>query len=198
MIEKPHAPSTERNREPILDVLRQYFADRKQVLEIGSGTGQHAVYFAQALPQLQWQCSERADQLDGIRAWLHEAALPNTPPPLELDVAHAHWPEQTFDAVFSANTLHIMPWSAVQQLFARLPQVLAADARVVVYGPFNYDGKFTSDSNAQFDVWLKQQEPHRGIRDFEAVDALAQQAGLKLLEDRAMPSNNRCLVWAKA
>jgi cyclopropane fatty-acyl-phospholipid synthase-like methyltransferase len=196
MNDKPHAPSTERNREPILEVLRQYFSDRRQVLEIGSGTGQHAVYFAQALPQLQWQCSERADQLDGIRAWLHEAVLPNTPPPLELDVAQAHWPDQRYDAVFSANTLHIMPWSAVQQLFAHLPQVLAADARMVVYGPFNYDGQFTSDSNAQFDVWLKQQEPHRGIRDFEAVNALAQQAGLKLIEDRAMPSNNRCLVWS--
>lgn len=193
-MEKPTAPSCEKNREPILEVLREHFADRRHVLEIGSGTGQHAIFFAEHLPHLRWQTSDRAENLPGITAWLQEAALPNTVLPLELDVTAA-WPERRHDAVFSANTLHIMPWSAVECLFARLPDALAANARLVIYGPFNYGGQFSSDSNAAFDRWLKEKAPHQGIRDFEKVHALAQAAGLELLEDRAMPSNNRCLVW---
>lgn len=193
-MEKPTAPSCEKNREPILEVLREHFADRRHVLEIGSGTGQHAIFFAEHLPHLRWQTSDRAENLPGITAWLQEAALPNTSLPLELDVA-AVWPEQQHDAVFSANILHIMPWSAVECLFARLPDVLAANARLVIYGPFNYGGQFSSDSNAAFDRWLKEKAPHQGIRDFKKVHALAQAAGLELVEDRAMPSNNRCLVW---
>ncbi len=195
-MDKPNAPSCERNREPILEVLRQHFADRHHVLEIGSGTGQHAIFFAEHLPQLTWQTSDLAENLPGITAWLQEAALPNTPPPLQLDVLQA-WPAQHYDAIFSANTLHIMPWAAVESLFAGLPGIMAPDAKLVVYGPFNYGGHFTSDSNASFDRWLKDKAPHQGIRDFEKVQALAQGAGLQLLEDRAMPSNNRCLVWQK-
>lgn len=192
--ERPHAPSTERNREPILAVLREHFADRREVLEIGSGTGQHAVHFAAALPHLRWQTSERADALPGIRAWLASASLPNTPPPLELDVGGT-WPAHRFDAVFTANTLHIMPWSAVEQLFTALPDVMTPEAVLAVYGPFNYGGRHTSESNAAFDQWLKQGAPHQGIRDFERVDALATGAGLRLRADIAMPSNNRCLIW---
>lgn len=193
-MEKPHAPSCERNREPILEVLKEHFADRRAVLEIGSGTGQHAIFFAAALPRLTWQTSDRPENLPGIAAWLAEAALTNTPAPLEFDVVGT-WPAQRFDAVFSANTLHIMPWPAVESLFAGLPGVLAAGAKVAIYGPFNYGGRFTSDSNAAFDVWLKDKAAHQGIRDFESVHALAERAGLRLIEDRAMPSNNRCLVW---
>lgn len=193
-MEKPNAPSCEKNREPILDVLREHFADRRQVLEIGSGTGQHAIFFAEHLPHLLWQTSDRAENLPGISAWLNEVALPNTPAPLELDVQQV-WPKQRHDAVFTANTLHIMPWMAVEHLFANLSGVLAADARLVIYGPFNYGGQFTSESNAAFDRWLKEKAPHQGIRDFERVHQLALAAGLELLEDRAMPSNNRCLVW---
>ncbi len=196
-MEKPDAPSCERNREPILAVLRDHFADRRAVLEIGSGTGQHAVYFAAALPHLSWQASDRAANLAGIRAWLDEAALPNTPAPIAFDVSAA-WPQQRFDAVFSANTLHIMSWTEVERLFAGLPGILADDARLVIYGAFNYGGQYTSESNAVFNAWLKSQGAHQGLRDFEAVDALARQAGLTLLEDRAMPSNNRCLVWRSA
>lgn len=195
MTDKPHAPATERNREPILDVLRLHLHASRSVLEIGSGTGQHAVFFARALPQLQWQCSDRAENLDGIRQWLDDAALPNTPAPVELDVGVGPWPERRFDAVFTANTLHIMGWSEVERLFAGLPAVLAPGARVVIYGPFNYGGRFTSESNAAFDARLRGDDPRRGIRDFEAVDRLAQAAGLRLLEDRAMPANNRCLIW---
>jgi len=196
-MEKPNAPSCEKNREPILGVLREHFADRRHVLEIGSGTGQHAIFFARHLPHLHWQTSDRAENLPGIAAWLQEAALPNASLPFELDVA-ADWPKLHHDAVFSANTLHIMPWSAVERLFASLPDVLAADAKLLIYGPFNYGGRFTSDSNAAFDCWLKEKAPHQGIRDFEKVNALARGAGLDLLEDRAMPSNNRCLVWQVA
>jgi cyclopropane fatty-acyl-phospholipid synthase-like methyltransferase len=194
--DKPHSPSCDRNRDPILAVLRDHFMDRRNVLEIGSGTGQHAVFFAAALPHLAWQASDRRENLAGIRMWLDEAALPNTPPPLELDVNGA-WPRQRFDAVFMANTLHIMSWAEVERLFAGLEGVLAADARLVVYGPFNYGGQFTSESNAKFDVWLKERGAHQGIRDFEAVDALARGIGLVLLEDRAMPANNRCLAWQR-
>jgi cyclopropane fatty-acyl-phospholipid synthase-like methyltransferase len=195
-MEKPDAPSCARNREPILAVLREHFADRRSVLELGSGTGQHAVFFAGALPHLTWQASDRAENLAGIQAWLDEAALPNTPAPLELDVSGA-WPAQRFDAVFSANTLHIMSWGEVERLFACLPDAMTGEARLVIYGPFNYGGRYTSESNAAFDAWLKAQGPHQGLRDFEAVNVLAGRAGLMLVEDRAMPSNNRCLVWRR-
>ncbi|HSW12766.1 MAG TPA: DUF938 domain-containing protein [Solimonas sp.] len=194
---KPYSGACERNREPILAVLREYFADRCQVLEIGSGTGQHAVHFAAALPQLQWQCSDRDENLEGIRLWLDEAALPNTPPPLRFDVNQVDWPAGPFDAVYSANTLHIMGWPEVQELFRRLPQLMTADAKLAIYGPFNYGGRYSSDSNAAFDAALKQGDPRRGIRDAEAVDALAQVAGLRLVEDRAMPANNRCRFFQR-
>jgi cyclopropane fatty-acyl-phospholipid synthase-like methyltransferase len=197
MTEKPYSPASDRNRDPILGVLHDYFADRRSVLEIGSGTGQHAVYFAKALPHLIWQASDRAENLGGICAWLDEAGLANTPPALELDVMQKDLPAQRYDAVYSANTLHIMSWAEVERLFARLPEVIAADARLAIYGPFNYGGQFTSHSNAAFDASLKAEVPHRGIRDFEAVDSLARTIGFSLLEDRPMPANNRCLVWGR-
>jgi len=193
---KPHSPSCERNREPILDVLRAQLVDRRHVLEIGSGTGQHAVHFAAALPQLIWQSSDCAENLPGIRAWLDEAALPNTPAPLEFDVAGT-WPATQFDAVFSANTLHIMAWREVELLFARLPTITSDDARLIIYGPFNVQGRYSSESNAAFDQWLQARGAHMAIRDAEAVDALASRAGFNLIEDIAMPANNRCRVWRR-
>lgn len=196
-MDKPHAPATDRNRDPILDVLRERFADRRQVLEIGSGSGQHAVYFAAALPWLHWQASDVAVNLPGIRLWLDEAGLPNTPTPVEVDMRQA-WPALTFDAVFSANTLHIMGWPEVQQLFAELARRMPTGGLFTVYGPFNYGGQFTSDSNARFDASLRAGNPVSGLRDFEAVDTLAAQAGLHLLEDRAMPANNRCITWQRS
>ena len=193
-MDKPHAPSCDRNRDPILAVLRERFADRRRVLEIGSGTGQHAVHFAAAMPHLRWQSSDRPENLAGIALWLDEAALPNTPAPLALDV-NGRWPAERYDAVFSANTLHIMGWPEVERLFAALPAVLEDDATVAIYGPFSYGGRHTSESNAAFDASLRARAPHQGLRDVEAVDALAQRAGLRLLHDHAMPANNRCLVW---
>ena len=195
-VDKPFAPACERNREPILEVLREAFAPCTRVLEIGSGTGQHAVHFAAAMPWLVWQCSDRAEHLPGIGAWLDEAALPNTPAPIELDVA-GNWPSARFDAVFSANTLHIMGWAQVEQLFAHLPGISTADAMLAIYGPFNDQGRYTSDSNAAFDRSLKLRDPRMGVRDAQAVDALARTAGFALLEDRAMPANNRCRVWRR-
>jgi hypothetical protein len=196
MPDKPYAPSCDKNREPILAVLRERLAERTALLEIGSGTGQHAVYFAPALPRLSWQTSDRAENLPGIRAWLAEAGLQNTPAPIELDVT-GPWPARRFDAVFTANTLHIMPWSAVEALFAALPGVMIEHAIFVAYGPFNYGGRFTSESNARFDASLKAGAPHQGIRDFDDLDTLARRAGMALAEDVAMPSNNRCLVWCR-
>ncbi len=195
--DKPFAPASERNRDPILSVLRRAFADGRRVLEIGSGTGQHAVHFAAALPWLTWQCSDRGAQLPGIRQWLKDAALPNTPPPIALDVVTGSWPPCTFDAVFSANTLHIMDWTAVQACFAGIGQVLEAGGVLAIYGPFNYSGTYTSDSNRAFDASLTARDPESGIRDFEAVDTLARGIGLGLLEDVAMPANNRCLIWRR-
>ncbi|NYF23119.1 cyclopropane fatty-acyl-phospholipid synthase-like methyltransferase [Xanthomonas sp. JAI131] len=199
MNDRPYAPSCDRNRAPILQVLQRHFAERRHVLEIGSGTGQHAVHFAAALPQLTWQCSERAEHLTGIAQWLDAAALPNTPPALALDVQQGPWPAAGYDAVFTANTLHIMGWPAVQAFFAGVGALLAdcADGTLAVYGPFNYGGTFSSDSNREFDAWLKARDAASGIRDFEAVAALAQAQGLVLQEDAAMPANNRCLVWRR-
>ncbi len=195
--DKPFAPASERNREPILGVLREAFADRRHVLEIGSGTGQHAVHFAAALPWLTWQTSERDENLPGLRQWLDEAALPNTPAPLVLDVGTEAWPTTRHDAVFSANTLHIMAWPEVEALFTHLPAVTTDDAVLAIYGPFNVGGTFTSDSNAAFDASLKQRGAHMSLRDLETVDALAARAGFTHAATHAMPANNLCVVWKR-
>lgn len=197
---KPFSPSCERNREPILDVLRTAFAGRRRALEIGSGTGQHAVHFAAAMPWLTWQCSDAEANLPGIGQWLAEAQLPNTPPAFAMQASaetpgFVPLPPGRFDAVFSANTLHIMGWPEVEGFFAGLRDVCEADAIVAVYGPFNVGGTFTSDSNRDFDGWLKARDPRSGIRDREAVDALAQAAGFRAAEVVAMPANNQMLLW---
>jgi SAM-dependent methyltransferase len=206
MTSKPYAESCERNRAPILSVLQRYLGDARRVLEIGSGTGQHAVYFAAAMPWLRWQSSDHPDHLPGIGQWLAEEGLPNTPPPIELQAVSGPSPgllplpangDDRFDAIFTANTLHIMGWDNVLALFAGLPALMAPGALFLAYGPFNYGGVFSSDSNRNFDGWLKARDARSGIRDFEAVDALAQAQGLALLADVAMPANNRLLVWQR-
>ena len=193
-MDKPFSPACERNREPILAVLHGRFADRSRVLEIGSGSGQHAVHFAAAMPHLVWQTSDVPAHLPGIRQWLAEARLPNTPPPQAFDVNGA-WPAGRFDAVFSANTLHIMAWHEVALLFDGLQKVMSPGALLVVYGPFNEGGQYSSASNAAFDAALRADDPQRGIRDIEAVDALAHAAGLLRVDDQPMPANNRCISW---
>ena len=197
MIDKPFSESCVQNREPILAVLREVFADCRQVLEIGSGTGQHAVYFGAGLPHLVWQSADVPPHHAGIRAWLDEAALPNVRPPIALDVSQPGWRSGRYDAVFSANTLHIMGWPEVEAFFEGVGEVLEAGGVLAVYGPFNINGAFTSESNARFDAWLKARDPASGVRDFEAVDALARAQGLALQQDIAMPANNRTLVWRR-
>ncbi|MDO8891684.1 MAG: DUF938 domain-containing protein [Sulfurimicrobium sp.] len=195
---KPYAESCEQNRDPILSVLREVFADRSRVLEIASGTGQHAVYFGSELPHLTWQTSELPGNHAGIQAWLDEARLPNVLPPLEIDLHEDAWPiATTVDAVFNANTVHIVSWPAVERMFAGIGRVLAPGGLLCLYGPFNYGGNYTSESNARFDAWLKGRDPVSGVRDFEALDALARLQGLVLQQDVAMPANNRTLVWRK-
>ena len=195
---KLYSESCEQNRAPIQAVLEQVFADRTLVLEIASGTGQHAVYFGQALPHLTWQTSELPENHASIRAWLEEAQLPNVRPPLEINVTAPAWPvTQPVDAIFNANTVHIVSWPAVEKMFGGIGRVLAPGGVLCMYGPFNYDGHFTSESNARFDLWLKNRDPNSGVRDFEAINRLAEAQGLTLWQDIAMPANNRSLVWRR-
>jgi cyclopropane fatty-acyl-phospholipid synthase-like methyltransferase len=193
---KPFSEACEENKRPILGVLKRLFVDVQEVLEVGSGTGQHAVYFAEAMPHLYWQTSDRDENHPGIRAWLEEKSLSNTGYPLQLNVTE-DWPARTYDAVFSANTTHIMSWSEVEHFFQGVGQVLRRDGYFVLYGPFNFAGTYISESNRQFDQWLQQRDPLSGIRNFEDLDALATQQGLVFAEDIEMPVNNRILVWRK-
>jgi Protein of unknown function (DUF938) len=183
----PFSEACERNREPILAVLKRIFKDRRAVLEIGSGTGQHAAYFAPELPHLAWQASDVAEYLEGIRMWGVE--------PIELDVDQP-WPPVDADAVFSANTAHIMSWPQVERMFAGIGSM--DSLRIFcLYGPFRYGGRPTSESNARFDAMLRSRDPASGVRNFEDIGALAQRCGFALLEDNAMPANNRLLVFEK-
>ena len=194
---KPFADSSEQNKIPILEVIKQYFQSVKSVLEIGSGTGQHAVYFAEQCPHLTWIASDQAEYHAGIQQWIDESAQTNLQGPLLLDVNQECWPLKETDAIFSANTVHIMSWSSVENMFTGIGRVLHSKGVFCLYGPFNYNGQFTSESNARFDVWLKQRDPVSGVRDFEALQSLAEKAGLEFIEDIEMPANNRVLVWSK-
>jgi cyclopropane fatty-acyl-phospholipid synthase-like methyltransferase len=196
--QKPYSASCDENKQVILEHIAPLLTQAQSVLEIGSGTGQHAVYFAQHLPHLTWQTSDLIAHHDGIKQWLTHANLPNVKPPLILDVTQTPWPSGRFDAVYSANSFHIMDHHAVEQFFKHLPLALNPKAKVLIYGPFNQHNQFTSPSNAAFDAWLKERNPHSGIKDFEWCDQLAQHADLTLCQDHAMPQNNRLLVWQTA
>jgi len=187
----------ERNKGPILAVLRGELAASRTVLEIGSGTGQHAVYFAAHLPQLEWQPTEVPGQLSELAARIGREGGANLRAPLPLDVGVQPWQVPGADAVFSANTLHIMAWEQVCDLFRGVGALLGTPAVLCVYGPFRYRGAYTSDSNAEFDRFLRGRDPLSGIRDFEALDALARAQGLQLAADHDMPANNRTLVWRR-
>lgn len=197
MPERPFSQACENNKQPILDIIRPLMSQLDLVLEVGSGTGQHAVHFAGHMPALRWQPSDQAEYLPGIRAWRDWAALPNLLAPLELDVRSQQWPVSNFNGLFSANTAHIMAWQQVEEFFAGIGRHLAPGGVFCLYGPFNYGGQFTSQSNARFDLWLKDRDPLSGIRDFEAIETLAKAAGLELVADHAMPANNRLLHWQK-
>lgn len=186
---RKYSEASERNRAPIIEVLKKAFANNKRVLEIGSGTGQHAAYFAPELPHLVWQASDVAENLPDIREWVQD------PPPIELDVDKP-WPKVEADAVFSANTCHIMSWPQVERMFEGVGRMRSVRT-FCLYGPFNYGGRHTSESNARFDAMLRARDPASGLRDVEKIDALAQRAGFSLAEDNAMPANNRLLVFQK-
>lgn len=194
----PFSAACERNKDPILAALGGYFKELSSVLEIGTGTAQHALYFAQQHPHISWQTSDRAEYLDGILAQLQQAPLDNVLPPLRLDVQQQNWVGGArFDAVYTANTLHIMNSQQVEAFFSGLPEVLNQQAWLFIYGPFKYQQKLTSQSNRDFDQSLRQRGVGSAIRDFEWIEELATKAGLRLLEDVAMPANNQCLIWQR-
>jgi cyclopropane fatty-acyl-phospholipid synthase-like methyltransferase len=194
---KPHSAACERNREPILEVLRQWFTQPGSALEIGAGTGQHAVHFAGNLPHLQWQPTDCEQNLAGIGLWVSEAALPNLCAPLKLDVRDSEWPVQTVDYIFSANTAHIMSWAEVESMFAGVARVLRTRGLFALYGPFNRDGRFTSESNQAFDASLRERDPKMGLRDDQALKSLAREHRLRFTGEHAMPANNRLLLWTR-
>ncbi|MCV6604509.1 MAG: class I SAM-dependent methyltransferase [Porticoccaceae bacterium] len=196
-MEKPFSQACENNKAPIIAVLKEAFAKATNVLEVGSGTGQHAVHFAPQLPHLQWRTSDLPENHSGINRWIDEHPSANLHRPLLLDADMPRWNIKNIDGVFTANTLHIMSWQSVQNLFAHVGGILQAGGRFCIYGPFNYNGQYTSDSNARFDIWLKEQAPHRAIRHFEEVEKLAHKQNMSLLKDYEMPANNRLLVWRK-
>ena len=195
---KPFAESSEQNKQPILQVLTEIFTEKGIVLEIGSGTGQHTVFFAEQLPHLRWQPSDLEDQIVGMSLWFAEVDHGRIHSPVALDVKSSTWPVTEAKYVFTANTLHIVSWPEVQAMFAGVGKLLGSGGLFAQYGPFNYGGEYTSESNARFDVWLKARDPNSGIRNFEDVELLAKQHGMQLLADYDMPVNNRVLVWEKA
>ncbi|MDE3272695.1 DUF938 domain-containing protein [Pseudoalteromonas sp. G4] len=193
---QPYSKACEKNKEPILAILKLAFADVARVLEIGSGSGQHAVHFAPALPHLIWQTSDVSVNHSGMQYWLDAFPAPNLLPPLSLDISEP-WQITQYDGIFTANTLHIVNSQLVEAFFEKVNRFLAQNGTLCIYGPFNYNGQFTSDSNAEFDQWLKVKDSTRGIRDFEWICQLAADAGLELITDHEMPANNRLLEFIK-
>lgn len=203
MANKPYSESCEQNKEPILSVLKECFTQNNaNVLEIGSGTGQHAAYFPKHLSHLTWHPSDRKENIKSIESWRLDASLHNVVSSKILDVTQPHWPIDSTDYIFSANTLHIMPWTAVEKMITGIRSILKPMGIFCVYGPFNYNGQFTSPSNAQFDLWLKSRDSESGIRDFEALCELgtneSEHPPLTLIKDYPMPANNRILVFQSA
>jgi len=191
--------SCERNKGPILDRLTDELRDCLTVLEIGSGTGQHAVHFATGLPRLEWQPTERTGELRPLAMRIEAEAPENVRPPLPLDVGVIPWPVTgPFDAVFTANTLHIMSWDSVRFFFDGVGRVLGERGLLCIYGPFLYEKAETVPSNVAFDQWLRNRDASSGIREFTAVDSLADAQALTLKADYPMPANNRLLVWQRA
>lgn len=197
MLQRPFSQACENNKQSILDVLATVFTESGTILEIGSGSGQHAVHFAGHLPHLTWQPSDQSQYLPGCRMWIADAALKNVAAPLELDVMRQPWPVTAAAGVFSANTAHIMHWPMVQAMFAGVSAVLTSGHYFCLYGPFKYHGSHTSASNARFDQQLRAEDPGMGVRDIDDLELLTTQNGFDLVNDHALPANNRLLVWRK-
>jgi len=194
---KPFSDACENNKVPILAVLEGKLRDGARVLEIGSGTGQHAVYFGAECPHVTWCPRDLVQNHAGINAWLADAGLANVEDPLVLDVRSKTWPVEEADVVFSANTTHIMDWPSVEAMFRGVARVLRAGGLLVLYGPFRFEGRYTSESNAAFDRFLRDRDPASGIRDFEALDALAVAGNLGAVARYRMPANNDLLLWRR-
>jgi len=194
---KPYSESCEQNKQPILTVLKPLFSSISNVLEIGSGTGQHAIYFAEKMPHLTWYTSDCVSYLEGINNWLLDAGLKNTASPFELDVSKSDWPALRPDAVFTANSVHIMSRDDVSNLIRGVGEILEQHGSFVIYGPFNYNNEYTSESNRKFDQWLKDRNPLSCIKNFEDLEVLAMKNGLRLVKDYEMPANNRILHFVK-
>lgn len=197
MTDLPFSPAADRNRHPIQEVLKEVLIEGDEVLEIGSGTGQHAVHMAQHFPYVRWQTSDREENLPGIAARIAQAGYKNLPAPIALDVFDAPWPEHPTSVLYTANTFHIMPPSGwprvIEQAAARLP----VGGRIVIYGPFRTRGKDLEISNLRFEQMLQRDAPHRGIRVQEDIEEYAESYGFVLRAQHAMPANNRCLVFAR-
>lgn len=194
---KPYSSACDRNRDPILSVLKNWFLLPGSVLEIGAGTGQHAVYFAAHLPHLTWIPTDREENVAGIEMWVNEAGLANVRQPVQLDVMDPHWPVISVQYVFSANTAHIMSWTEVEAMFEGIGKVLIPKGVFCYYGPVNRDGEYTSESNRQFDEGLRARDPMMGIRDDQALINLGRRNGLEFVADHSMPAKNRMLVWRR-
>lgn len=197
-MEKPFSAACERNKDPILEVLQQVIqrSDRR-LLEVGSGTGQHAVHMAPHFPWLEWHPTDLSVNIPGMKLWFAEARIPTIQTPVRLDVAKDDFPKLKFDIVFTANTLHIMHWKECKSFMKLLGGRLREGSRAVFYGPFKYGGEFTSESNAVFDQSLKATDPLRGIRSIEDIVSNMDKNGFDLSHDFEMPANNRCLVFSR-
>lgn len=189
----------ERNKQPILDVLKRALPERGAMLEIASGSGQHAAFFAHALPSWTWQPSDiEPSNLESIAAWVNEAALPNLRPPQSLDVCAGDWSLDAVDGIYCANMIHIAPWRCCVGLFEGAARHLSRNGLLILYGPFRLQGQHTSDSNADFDESLKSRNASWGVRDLDEVNALAAHAGLSFVERTAMPANNQTVIFRRA
>lgn len=192
---KPFAPAADRNRHDILAALRGELSDNDLVLEFGSGTGQHICHFAAHLPQTTWQPSDIEGNLPGIRQWIAESNCSNILPPIELDLTKGKPTDVKATVCYSANTLHIISWQLVENLFKQSASILGTFGKLCIYGPFVFNGKHISDSNQRFDLQLRDSDPHSGIRDAAALDQLAVQHGFMACRTIALPANNHLLIW---
>jgi len=192
------SPSCKRNQAALLVELTALFSTKQHILEIGSFSGQHAIHFSENIPNINWQPSDVEEHFSALQQNLTEASLQNCQPPMILDVAESHhWPDLQYEAIFTANTLHIMSWQSVQKLFENINKVCKKGTLLCIYGPFKYQGKYTSTSNADFQCWLQNRDLNSGIRDFEKVNELAIEQGFVFLADKSMPANNQLLIWQK-
>mgnify|MGYP000447791870 FL=1 len=194
---KPFSQACENNRGPISQVLERILVDCQSVFEIGSGTGQHAVWFSRAMPHLQWQTSDRKENHQGIKQWISDSSLENIHHPLELDVGVGPWPEGLFDAIFTANTAHIMALSEVELMFSGVSKLLISGGLFCLYGPMQYSGVIAAESNRAFDARLRAVKSTQGIREFNDLNKLAATFGMELIEDNDLPANNQLIIWQK-